>query len=515
MDSSNNDIDIGIEKSSNNPQGFIIDDDDEEESNQFEKPNITLEDDNDYDETEEKMHTFRKRRLSYSKKQLLVTLDSDNLQILNNLEESDESTETGEKEKSQSLSSELVASVDNEPCDNNINFIPQDVKIGSNNNNDDNQLLQSRVLHASAPPVPTDCLKRKRNLLYIHQFPNDNDQPSPSSISSPSSPIAEWKKRRHQSSNNEEETLPFPRHIVGTYSCHGIEPLFDEGDDDSNSPSCVAKINQDRGGVAFPYANNARMAIFAAYDGHGEGGEHVAQYALHEVPTRLEQHEEFLKGNIEAAFEDVFVNIDRDLATVKDIEPRYSGCTACVSLVIDKHMYLSNAGDSRAIMACKNIVDGKTVFEALDLTVDHNPDSPGEQERIESMGGFVSPPPEEGLSARVWLDCNYSQIGLAMSRSLGDHAVKSVGVIATPVVTKHEISANDSFMVIATDGVWEFLSSQQVVDLVSNDLESGKGASEACQHLIEAAAAMWHENEGDYRDDITALVVKVQELWDD
>ena len=52
---------------------------------------------------------------------------------------------------------------------------------------------------------------------------------------------------------------------------------------------------------------------------------------------------------------------------------------------------------------------------------------------------------EERLSARVWLDCNYSQIGLAMSRSLGDHVVKSVGVIATPVVTECKLKDNDAF----------------------------------------------------------------------
>lgn len=46
------------------------------------------------------------------------------------------------------------------------------------------------------------------------------------------------------------------------------------------------------------------------------------------------------------------------------------------------------------------------------LSNDHNPDRPGELERIESSGGFVSPPPEEGLSARVWLDQEMTRIGL-------------------------------------------------------------------------------------------------------
>lgn len=52
------------------------------------------------------------------------------------------------------------------------------------------------------------------------------------------------------------------------------------------------------------------------------------------------------------------------------------------------------------------------------LSDDHNPDRPGELERIEACGGFVSPPPEEGLSARVWLDQELTRIGLVILSSI-------------------------------------------------------------------------------------------------
>lgn len=61
-----------------------------------------------------------------------------------------------------------------------------------------------------------------------------------------------------------------------------------------------------------------------------------------------------------------------------------------------------------------------------------NPDSPGERERIEAMGGFVSDPEESGASARVWLDATQTMVGLAMARSIGDLAVKRV----SPVITR-------------------------------------------------------------------------------
>jgi serine/threonine protein phosphatase PrpC len=175
----------------------------------------------------------------------------------------------------------------------------------------------------------------------------------------------------------------------------------------------------------------------------------------------------------------------------------------------DKDLVLSNVGDSRAVLARKQS-DGQ--WEAINLTQDQNPDLPQEQERIEEMGGFVSPPPEPGLSARVWLDYECTQIGLAMARSIGDHAVKPIGVIAEPVVSFHEIKSDDEFVILASDGVWEFVSSAEAVQVVAENLH--KGATKACRALIETAAAKWHDEEGDYRDDITALVIRLKHLWD-
>ena len=110
----------------------------------------------------------------------------------------------------------------------------------------------------------------------------------------------------------------------------------------------------------------------------------------------------------------------------------------------------------------------------------------------------------------MWLDKEWTQIGLAMARSIGDYAVKSAGVIAEPVVSSHTLHENDCFFILATDGVWEFISSAEAVEIVAKNLH--KGATKACQKLIETAAAKWHDEEGDYRDDITALVVRLHHL---
>lgn len=134
-----------------------------------------------------------------------------------------------------------------------------------------------------------------------------------------------------------------------------------------------------------------------------------------------------------------------------------SGST-CVSLYMRGNDYwIANCGDSRAVMARRK-PDNSLV--AFDLSRDHKPDDPLEKERIYAWGGFVSPAPEPGLSARVWLDEKFTMIGLAMARSIGDYAVKSVGVVPTPEITKYEFQDDDAFIIMASDGVWEFISSQ-------------------------------------------------------
>ncbi len=247
--------------------------------------------------------------------------------------------------------------------------------------------------------------------------------------------------------------------------------------------------------------------FFYCVVGHGQGGELVAQFALHEVQRRLEKHQDFEK-DIAKAFHETFLGVDQSLRDEALIEPLYAGTTACVALLRDQQLVLANAGDSRAVCARRS---KNGIYVAIDLTEDQNPDLPGEQARIESRGGFVSPRPEPGLSARVWLDADCTQIGLAMARSIGDHAVKEIGVIAEPVVSFHDITQEDEFVIFATDGVWEFVSSQEAVKVVAENLD--RGATRACQALIETAAAKWHEEEGDYRDDITALVVHLPHLW--
>ena len=64
----------------------------------------------------------------------------------------------------------------------------------------------------------------------------------------------------------------------------------------------------------------------------------------------------------------------------------------------------------------------------------------------------------------------------------------------------------DLFLILASDGVWEFIENEEAVRIVRLFHEQGKPALDACRFLIAKAALLWRTNEGQYRDDITAIV---------
>ena len=66
---------------------------------------------------------------------------------------------------------------------------------------------------------------------------------------------------------------------------------------------------------------------------------------------------------------------------------------------------------------------------------------------------------------RVWLK-HEDVPGLAMTRSFGDGVAHSVGCNALPEMNEYEFSKEDKVVVIASDGVWEFLENIDVAKIV-------------------------------------------------
>lgn len=104
------------------------------------------------------------------------------------------------------------------------------------------------------------------------------------------------------------------------------------------------------------------------------------------------------------------------------------------------------------------------------LSRDHKPEYENERKRILSHGGrvealFDTETRKQLGPYRVWLK-DENVPGLAMSRSLGDEVARKAGVVCDPEIREIELERQDKFIVQASDGVWEFMSNKEVIDIV-------------------------------------------------
>ena len=126
--------------------------------------------------------------------------------------------------------------------------------------------------------------------------------------------------------------------------------------------------------------------------------------------------------------------------------------------------------------------------EAISLTVDHKPDLPGERARIEALGGRV-----------VSYDVPRVQGVLSMSRSLGDAPLKPF-VTAEPRIAEGVLGRGNDIAIIACDGLWDVLTSEEAVAIARN----AAGPEEAAR-LLQATAL-----ERGSMDNITVIVLDLK-----
>ena len=270
-----------------------------------------------------------------------------------------------------------------------------------------------------------------------------------------------------------------------------------------------AKPCQDRYG----YVETNGDPWFLVLDGHGPNGHACAQFCLEALPRSFEE----AQGDIEERLVQASVKTNAALHKSK-VESRDSGTTAVCLLVKDGVLYCSNVGDSRCVLGRRE----NNAVKAAALSKDQTLYRQDERQRIEASGGRVlsigqiegSVPMDhvfscdlgseidgDGDPPRLWRKDAYEP-GTAFSRSLGDFTAQELGCSATPEVQEHVIDASDVCCVLATDGVWEFLTSQEVIDICV----SCKTPKEACYKIVAESYRRWYERE-ERIDDIACCVL--------
>ncbi|KAL1811061.1 hypothetical protein DCAR_0623174 [Daucus carota subsp. sativus] len=278
-------------------------------------------------------------------------------------------------------------------------------------------------------------------------------------------------------------------------------------------------------------------SFFGVYDGHG--GKVVAKFCAKYLHQQVLKHEAYAAGDVGTSVQKAFFRMDemmrgqrgwRELSVLGDKMNKFtgmlegliwspkggnsndkdddwafeegphsdftgptSGSTACVAIVRNNEVCVANAGDSRCVISRKG--------QAYNLSRDHKPELEVERERILKAGGFIH-------AGRV----NGS---LNLARAIGDMEFKQNKflpaerqiVTANPDINIIELCDDDDFIVLACDGIWDCMTSQQLVDFIHEQLQSESKLSTICERVLNRCLAPSTAG-GEGCDNMTMILVQ-------
>ncbi|XP_030463730.2 protein kinase and PP2C-like domain-containing protein [Syzygium oleosum] len=231
--------------------------------------------------------------------------------------------------------------------------------------------------------------------------------------------------------------------------------------------------------------NQKDIHIFGIFDGHR--GAAAAEFSAQALPGILRSFSP-TKSPPEALLE-AFIKTDvvfrNELNTYrkskgviqKDWHP---GCTAIVALIVRNKLYVANAGDCKTIL-CR-------AGRPIALSKDHVASCPEERERIVNAGGQVK------WQIDTW---RVGTAALQVTRSIGDDDLKPA-VTAEPEITETVLSVEDEYLVMASDGLWDILTSEEVISIIKDTV---KEPSMCSKRLATEAAARGS------KDNITVIII--------
>jgi len=299
-------------------------------------------------------------------------------------------------------------------------------------------------------------------------------------------------------------------------------------------PDDKSKCNQDSYSVNENFVGEG-SALFGVYDGHGPDGAPCAQFVRKRLPELIRTNTKFMmkqkqkattnsRDQIHFALQQAHVDCNDELHAEQDINDKYSGTTAISVFFHDEgeSITISNVGDSRLVLGTE-VTPGQ--ITAVPLSKDQTPHRSEEAGRCIQAGarilslGQIDPQNHQQDDDGSVLDEDPPRVwskkgtypGTAFTRSLGDSIAESLGVYAEPELLTVSLTHKEKVIVLASDGIFDVMNNQQVVDLCHTYYHDAKLA---CQALIEECHKQWllnedcfeHEDAASY-DDMTAICI--------
>ena len=274
------------------------------------------------------------------------------------------------------------------------------------------------------------------------------------------------------------------------------------------------KINQDRYFIFRNFVEGFDNIYMGVCDGHGYFGNEVSEYIKENLPMDLNRiiktrKLDLNKDDLSEVIINTFVMENNSLLRNKQIDSDLSGST-CISVIYTpQKLVIANLGDSRCVLG-KN-KNGNWEYE--NLSRDHKPNIKEEADRIKKCGGRIRPMiDEDGCfigPLRVYMK-DKDLPGLAMTRSFGDYFASIAGTISVPEIREHILMPEDKFFILASDGLFEYISSEEVGNIVKKYYEKNDVVG-CCEYLYKESYRKWIVEEEDTVDDITIILVFLED----
>ncbi|KAE8684771.1 Protein kinase and PP2C-like domain-containing protein [Hibiscus syriacus] len=201
--------------------------------------------------------------------------------------------------------------------------------------------------------------------------------------------------------------------------------------------------------------NEKDVHAFGVFDGHR--GSAAAEFSVQALPEFLKTFgstcspadalvEAFVKTDV--AFRDELDSQRKSRRVIqKDWHP---GCTAAAALIVRNKLFVAIAGDCRTILCRRGC--------PLALSRDHVASCPEERNRVISAGGEVKWQVDTWRVGRAALQaCPYDDLKPA--------------VTAEPEITETVLSAEDEFLAMASDGLWDVVGDTEVLTTIRDTVK--------------------------------------------
>ena len=398
---------------------------------------------------------------------------------------------------------------------------PNEEKINFNKMNISNNKSNNNIEYNNIMPIYHSQNIKRENINELQQEKNINNENNIRSQKMNNNELNKEKKKNKQRSQSTGITDPLQKE----------NKIIKEKREDNKCQKKIKEIlpythvgfdgeepkenNQDNYFIYKNFMNKKKYIYMSVCDGHGVEGHFVSDFIKEILPYDMSENLKFFniltdnekeKEKIFDVIKETFINANEKLVSNEEINSLFSGST-CVSVIYTpEKLIVPNIGDSRAVLG--RLINKETnEYKAIELSRDHKPTEKDEEKRILENDGRIQPFIEDGEFVgpqRVWIKEDEVP-GLAMTRSFGDRMAATVGVISEPEIKEYIFNPNDKFMIIASDGIWEFISSQECINIIK-EFYNNNDIKGCCECLYQESSKRWLKEE-EVIDDTTLILV--------